>query len=62
MRRIPGAKVFPVTLGQRERAMLDIIANREDRYVADVIRIAIREAAEKRGIKVEQPQPEQVQA
>jgi hypothetical protein len=59
MRRIPGAKVFPVTLGQRERTLLDIIANREDRYVADVIRIAIREAAEKRGIRVE-PKPEQV--
>ena len=55
-------KVMSVALGEVETALLDQLAVREDRYLGEMIRIAIREAAEKRGIKVEQPQAEQVPA
>lgn len=62
MRRIEGGRVFPVTLGERERAILTIIARQEDRFWADMIRIAIREAAERRGVQVDQAQAEPVTA
>jgi hypothetical protein len=49
-------KVMSVALGEMETALLDRLAKKEDRYLGEMIRIAIREAAERRGIKVEQPQ------
>ena len=51
--RLGHRKLLSVALGEREAAMLDYMAGQEDRYLGEMIRIAIREAAKARGLTPE---------
>ncbi len=56
--KLKNRKILNVCLGEYDQKVLDIMATRERRYLGEMIRIAICEAAERRGIQVEQPQVE----
>jgi hypothetical protein len=53
-RTLKNRTVLPVSLGEDDRRMLDMMATKEQRYLGEMVRIAICEAAKRRGIRVEQ--------
>jgi hypothetical protein len=55
MKPIEGGRQFPVTLGSRERDMLDRMAEEQERSKAAIIRILIRNEYQRRQAEKRDP-------